>query len=67
MTRVANLMRKGVVVQHRQCDCCGKWARGLSPRQWCGQCEWECAAIGKRVRKKLAPILPADDAPKIEP
>jgi hypothetical protein len=50
----ADLLRRGNSIPHLQCDACGKWVRGLSERGWCGHCEWECSAIGERVRAQLA-------------
>jgi len=49
------LLRKGRVRAHLICDACGQYAPApLSPRGWCGGCEYQCTLVGQRVRAKLA-------------
>lgn len=59
MTEEVVLLKHGFPKVYRVCDCCQRYAGGLSARNWCRYCEWECSAIGKRMRERLALMTPA--------
>jgi len=54
MTEDIMLLKHGSPMAYRVCEACNHYARGLSARNWCPACEFECTAIGKRLREKLA-------------
>jgi hypothetical protein len=59
MTDEVVLLKHGRPKVYRICDCCQRYAGAMSARNWCPACEFECTAIGKRLRQKLELMTPA--------
>ena len=47
------IIKSGTHHQYYLCDCCTRFVQELSNRGWCGPCENEFTAVGRRVREKL--------------
>jgi hypothetical protein len=57
------LLKHGSPTTYRACEACNRLARGLSARNWCPACEFECTAIGQRVREKLRRLAELPEQP----
>ena len=57
------LLKHGTPMAYRVCEACNHLARGLSIRNWCPACEFECTAIGQRVREKLKQLAETPEPP----